>query len=132
MGDPSMVTRSAPAIQNLGGAGAGLFSLHPKAHDGEHLPGLLRQIQVVIFIAGQEHRLGAGQFRADVIVVDQFIKFHFCHTVLQSQSVSFCVTRRSSSRTSISAKPSRFRPRHFIGSWDSGELAGSRMPQMAS
>ena len=62
----------------------------------------------------------------------QFIKFHFCHTVLQSQSISFCVTRRSSFRTSISAKPSRFCPCHFIGSQASGELAARRMPQMAS
>ena len=37
---------------------------------------------MVIFIAGHEHRLGTGQFRADVVVVDQFIEFHCCHTVL--------------------------------------------------
>ena len=109
-----------------------LLSLHPKAHDGEHFPGLLGQIQMVIFIAGHEHRLGTGQFRADVVVVDQFIEFHCCHTILQSQSISFCVTLRSSSRTSISAKPSRFCPRHFMGSWASGELAARRIPQMAS
>lgn len=87
---------SAIQIHRLGeSATAGLLSLHPKSHDGEHFPCLLGQIQMVIFIAGHEHSLGAGQFRADVIVVDQFIEFHCCHTVLQSQSISFCVTRRS-------------------------------------
>lgn len=62
----------------------------------------------------------------------QFIALYCSHTVLQSQSISFCVTLRNSSRTSISAKPNRFCPRHFIGSWATRELAARRIPQMLS
>lgn len=60
------------------------------------------------------------------------IHYHSLSNTLRSQSPSFCVTRRSSSRTSIRAKPNRLSPRHLNGSLASGASAGRRIPQMAS
>ena len=83
----------------------------------------------------EERRAGDGgefrKFRDAAVVPDEVYRI-FLRTKYSSHNDSFLVTRRSSSRTSISAKPRRFCPRHFNGLTASGASACIRMPHIPS
>ena len=63
----------------------------------------------------------------------QFIEFHFCHTILQSQSISFCVTRRSRIDHGEQERISFLTPEQFFAllshDYDTGFGAGKASAQ---